>query len=237
MQKVIEKENVLVTRISASPDGSRTYSLTKTLKGLEGGKGILVLLYPTRTIENLHVEDSTNVHLLNHMKELGLSEYIIVNLFSTVTQSKLSTRGIVLDNDNLSFVKDKIFKGLNPSEDKVIIAWGNSHQTSKIVNQAKLEVLKMWKEMHGDTALYQLTADNLGKDNVGVHPLYMGIRFSNATWRLEHYPTKDVMVKLEEAKKEIKPEVKAKPIPKLQVVGEKNSDTAQKKGSQRGKRQ
>ena len=81
MQKVIEKENVLVTRISASPDGSRTYSLTKTIKGLEGGKGIFVLLYPTRTIENLHVEDSTNVHLLNHMKELGLSEYIIVNLF------------------------------------------------------------------------------------------------------------------------------------------------------------
>lgn len=237
MQKVVEKENMLVTRISASPDGSRTYSLTKTIKGLEGGKGIFVLLYPTRTIENLHVEDSTNVHLLNHMKELGLSEYIIVNLFSTVTQSKLSTRGIVLDNDNLSFVKDKIFKELNTSEDKVIIAWGNSHQTSKVVNQAKLEILKMWEEMYGDTKLYQLTADSLDKDNVGVHPLYMGIRYSNATWRLEHYPTKDVMAKLEEARKGIEPEVKVEPIPKLQVVGEKNSDNTKKKGSQRGKRQ
>ena len=122
MQKVIEKENVLMTRITASADGSKTYSLAKTIKGMDGGKGVFVLLYPTRTIENLHVEDSTNVHLLNHVKELGLSGYIIVNLFSRVTQSRLSTRGIVLDRDNLDFVRDKVFKGLNASADKVIIA-------------------------------------------------------------------------------------------------------------------
>lgn len=241
MQKVIEKENVLKTRITASADGSRTYSLTKTIEGLEGAKGIFVLLYPTRTIENLHVEDSTNVHMLNHMKELGLSGYIIVNLFSTVTQSKLSTRGIVLDRDNLDFVRAKVFKGLNASEDKVIIAWGNSHQASKVVNQAKLEILKMWEEMYGDANLYQLTAAGLDKDNVGVHPLYMGIRYSNAVWGLEHYPIKKAMAGLEEARKEAnsetKTEIKAEPIQKLQVVGEKNSDVGQKKASQKSRRQ
>ena len=102
MKKLAEKEILLKTSIKALPDGTRTYFLGKSLESLEGGKGIFVLLYPTRTMENLHVEDSTNVHLLNHMKELGLKEYGIVNLFSTVTQSKLSTRGLALDTENLN---------------------------------------------------------------------------------------------------------------------------------------
>lgn len=102
MQKLVKKEIIFKTKITASSDGTRTYCLTKSVEDLKGGKGIFILLYPTRTIENLHVEDSTNVHLLNHLKELGLREYMIVNLFATVTQSKLSTRGIALDKDNLA---------------------------------------------------------------------------------------------------------------------------------------
>lgn len=122
MSKIMEKEIALKTKIIASTEGDRTYAITKTLEGMEGGRGIFVLLYPTRNIENLHVEDSTNVHLLNHMKELGLSSYTIVNLFATVTQSKLSTRGIELDVENMKYIKDKIFKGLDAEKDKVIIA-------------------------------------------------------------------------------------------------------------------
>ena len=171
MQKLMEKESVLRTKLTASADGSRTYSIVKTIEGATaGGKGIFVLLYPTRNLDNLHVEDSTNVHILNHMQELGLGGYVIVNLFSTVTQTKLSTRGIALDIDNLNYIKDKVFKEVDESKDKVIIAWGNSHQTSKVVNQAKLEILKMWTEMHKERKLYQLTANGLEKSNIGVLP-------------------------------------------------------------------
>lgn len=196
MQKLIEKENILKTKIIASSDNTKTYVLTKTIEGLQGGRGVFILLYPTRTTENLHVEDSTNMHLLNHLKELGLSEYIIVNLFSTVTQSKLSTRGLLLDRNNLDYIKNNIFKSLDNATDKVIIAWGNSLQTSKTVNQAKLEILKMWTEMHKNTELYQLTTTGLKKDNIGVHPLYMGIRYTNAQWSLETYPLSKVMKEL-----------------------------------------
>lgn len=66
MQKLIETETSLKTKITTSPDGTRTYAITKTIESLSGGRGIFVLLYPTRTPENLHVEDSTNVHILNH---------------------------------------------------------------------------------------------------------------------------------------------------------------------------
>ena len=199
MQKLMEKESVLRTKLTASTDGSRTYSIVKTIEGATaGGKGIFVLLYPTRNLDNLHVEDSTNVHILNHMQELGLGGYVIVNLFSTVTQTKLSIRGIALDTDNLNYIRDNVLKEVDESKDKVIIAWGNSHQTSKVVNQAKLEILKMWIEMHKERKLYQLTANGLEKGNIGVHPLYMGIRFSNAQWSLTEYPHASVMKELAE---------------------------------------
>ena len=198
MQKLMEKESVLRTKLTASTDGSRTYSIVKTNEGATGGKGIFVLLYPTRNLDNLHVEDSTNVHILNHMQELGLGGYVIVNLFSKVTQTKLSTRGLALDTDNLNYIKDKVFKEVDESKDKVIIAWGNSHQTSKVVNQAKLEILKMWTEMHKQGKLYQHSADGLEMSNIGVHPLYMGIRFSNVQWSLTEYPHSSVMKKLVE---------------------------------------
>lgn len=209
MSKIMEKEIALKTKIIASTEGDRTYAITKTVEGMEGGRGIFVLLYPTRNIENLHVEDSTNVHLLNHMKELGLSSYTVVNLFATVTQSKLSTRGIELDAENMKYIKEKVFKGLDAEKDKVIIAWGNSHQTSKVVNQAKLEVLKLWAELYKDGMLYQLMANGLGKENVGVHPLYMGIRYSNAKWELAQYPHAQVMEALIEEGKKVQ-EVKKK---------------------------
>lgn len=198
MQKLTEKESVLRTKVTATADGSRTYSIVKSIEGASGGKGIFILLYPTRTLDNLHVEDSTNVHILNHLQELGLREYVVVNLFSTVTQSKLSTKGLALDTDNLNYIRDKVFKGLDENKDKVIVAWGNSHQTSKVVNQAKLEILKMWTEAHKEGKLYQLTADGLEKGNIGVHPLYMGIRFSNAEWGLVEYPHTSVIKDLAE---------------------------------------
>ena len=91
MQKLTEKESVLRTKITATADENRTYSIVKSIEGASGGRGIFILLYPTRTLDNLHVEDSTNIHILNHLQELGLGEYVAVNLFSTVTQSKLST--------------------------------------------------------------------------------------------------------------------------------------------------
>ena len=159
MQKLKEKESVLRTKLTASTDGSRTYSIAKTIDEATGGKGIFVLLYPTHNLDNLHVEDSTNVHIMSHMQELELGGYVIVNLFSTVSQTKLSARRLALDTDNLNYIKDKVLKEVDESKDKVIIALGNSHQTSKVVNQIKLEILKIWTEMHKSGNPYQLTAD------------------------------------------------------------------------------
>ncbi|WP_164516825.1 DUF1643 domain-containing protein [Clostridium transplantifaecale] len=220
MTKLVEKENILKTRVTVSADGKNTYAISKAVEGLDGGKGVLVMLYPTRTVDNFYVEDSTNVHLMNHMKSLGINEYVVVNLFSIVTQSRLSVKGLKLDEENLKYIRDNIFKTIDNSKDKVIIAWGNSHQTSKVVNQAKLEILKMWTELHKTAKLYQMTADGLDKDNIGVHPLYLGIRYANATWKLAPYPHAKVLKELiEEGRKT--PEQKA---PSLKVVKSPKSE-------------
>lgn len=43
---------------------------------MEQKVGEFVPLYPTRTLDSLHVEDSTNGHILNHMQELGLDNML-----------------------------------------------------------------------------------------------------------------------------------------------------------------
>lgn len=38
MQKLLEEQSVLRTKLTASTDGSRTYSIVKTIEGATGGK-------------------------------------------------------------------------------------------------------------------------------------------------------------------------------------------------------
>lgn len=114
-----------VTSLATSEDGEYTYRFTKEFEELEGKRAILILLYPTRTAENYHVEDSTINHIMKHMKKLGLKSYTIINLFSHVVKKRLSTRGLEVDKTNLQYIQKEIFEKYNPEKDMVVIAWGN----------------------------------------------------------------------------------------------------------------
>lgn len=190
MEKTVKREIQATSKIVTSEDGKYTYFYTKELNGMEGKNGIFIMLYPTRNQENFFGEDSTNVHIQNHMRELGLKSYSVVNLFSKVTATRLSTRGLLVDTDNLEFLENEIFEQVNTEDTEVIIAWGNSHLTSKAVNTAKKRILEIWTKIHPAVALKQIVTDGLPKEVSGVHPLYMGIRYSNAKWRLGTFPTK-----------------------------------------------
>lgn len=190
MANTVEKEIQTISKIVTSEDGKYTYLYTKELNGMEGKNGLFIMLYPTRNQENFFVEDSTNAHIQNHMKELGLRSYSVVNLFSKVTATRLSTRGLLVDTDNLEFLENEIFEQVNTEDTEVIIAWGNSHLTSKAVNTAKKRILEIWTKTHPAVTLKQIVADGLPKEISGVHPLYMGIRHSNAKWKLGTFPTK-----------------------------------------------
>ena len=70
MRKLKEMSIHSVTSLATSEDGEYTYRFTKEFEELEGKRAILILLYPTRTAENYHVEDSTINHIMKHMKKL-----------------------------------------------------------------------------------------------------------------------------------------------------------------------
>lgn len=190
-----EYELKSTTKITVSEDGTRTYSYSKKLEDISGVEGIFILLYPTRDITNYHVVDSTSMHLMNHMNDLGLNSFTIVNLFSTVTKSRLSTCGLSIDQENLAYIKEEIFSKVS-KDTKVIVAWGNSHMTSAAVNHSKELILSLYEEVCPGQKLYQLTCSGLEKDNMGVHPLYLGIRHKNATWNLSVYPHQKVLKEL-----------------------------------------
>lgn len=138
MENLKEMSIHSTTSLTASENGEHTYAFTKDFEELNGKRGVLILLYPTRTEENYHVEDSTTIHIMKHMKQLGLKSYTIVNLFSHVVRKRLSTRGLTIDEENLQFIKTEIFEKYDSEKDIVIIAWGNSHETSQAVNELSL---------------------------------------------------------------------------------------------------
>lgn len=73
-------------------NGDRTYEVKRRIEGCKGDKAILIGLYPTIDGDNITKIDSTQLHLINHMKEMGLSEVRIVNLYSEVFERKPAVR-------------------------------------------------------------------------------------------------------------------------------------------------
>lgn len=196
MGKLKEMSIHSVTSLETSEDGEYTYRFTKEFEELEGKRAILILLYPTRTAENYHVEDSTINHIMKHMKKLGLKSYTIINLFSHVVKKRLSTRGLEVDKTNLQYIQKEIFEKYNPEKDMVVIAWGNSHETSQAVNSAKKIILEMWTRLYPNEKLYHFTVVGKEIEGDGIHPLYLGIRYGNGEWKLSPYPVKKVLKEL-----------------------------------------
>ena len=69
MENLKEMSIHSTTSLTASENGEHTYAFTKDFEELNGKRGVLILLYPTRTEENYHVEDSTTIHIMKHMKQ------------------------------------------------------------------------------------------------------------------------------------------------------------------------
>lgn len=210
MPKLAQKEITTVTKITTSEDGTKTFSITRSVPGMVGEHAVFILLYPTRNAGNCFIDDSTNTHLMNHMGELGLQSYTIVNLFATVTQSRLSLKGLQIDEENLTFLKEQIFLKMQGDKEKVVIAWGNSHLNSPVVGKSKQRILELWEKTQPGSTLYQLTVESMKKDNTAVHPLFLGIRYSNSVWKLKTYPHKKFLKELISSEKQKQQKQQAK---------------------------
>ena len=95
------------TELITSEDGMNTYEVIKKLSLSEGKCGYLISLYPTRTESNIYSNDSTLNHLVSHMTDLGLKELHILSLFSKAVTSKITSRGLTVDEENIQYL-DKV---------------------------------------------------------------------------------------------------------------------------------
>lgn len=200
--KTITHKAVIETELVCSEDNKHTYEVIKRFPDVVGEKAYIILLYPTRTLDNMFSDDSTLNHLVSHMKELGLNEIRIINLFSTVVNGKLSAKGLQVDEANLKYIENimqnKIF-----SDFKFILAYGTSMATSYACQKSKVEIFNMLKKYNPKGRVYQLTTND---ENIAVdfaHPLYLGIRAKNSIWQLEEVRIKSNMMKAPEHKSAI----------------------------------
>lgn len=200
---MVKKEINIKTEIVSSKDMKHTYSITKTLSNAEGKDAIIIQLNPTITAEEITEMDTTTMHLLNHMSELGLRSVQMINLFSKVSKVKMSSKNLTLDIENLKYIeslmKDKAFK-----EKMFIVAWGSSMLSSKSCNEMKRQVIMLFKKYCKNGSIWQLRTTKLDVSKYpAVHVLFLGIRHKNEKWSFIPFDTSEIEQQIKENKLKI----------------------------------
>ena len=193
MEKLNTSTNQITTTVVSNTAGTNTYEIERTISNPKGETAIIVLLYPTISSKKPFVEDMTLLHLTKHMNEMKLNRLIIVNLFSKVCSSRLSTRGIKVDEDNIRYI-EKIFKEKKKEHNaKLILAWGTSMSSCKSAKETKLRIIELYKNLYPDEVIYNIVTSDTKINKVATHPLFLGIRGNNSKWGLsEYFPKNDI---------------------------------------------
>ena len=180
-----------------SDDGINTYEIRR--KWAEKGKKALVIeLYPTLTADKCGNMDVSTMHLMNHVQELGWGEVRIVNLYSKVFSEKPTVSQLSEDDNNLSYIEE-ILEEQDIGGYDIVIAWGNTLISHRQTIQAKTDLLTMIKEKGLAKQVKCIVTNNLKAD--GVHPLYLGLRYSKDIWSLQPFPLEKVLNELESTEK------------------------------------
>ncbi len=176
-----EVTGTLTTTIITNDEENRVFEICREFDN-DGEEVILLTLYPTLTTPNSF--DLSSVHLINHAADEGLQlrKVHFVFLFSKVVSTKLSTRGLKVDVENMEYLRGLITK---LPEAKIIISYGSSMHNCPAVIESKVELFKMIKELRPKDALWQLDTEDMEEE--APHILFAGIRYNNQFWGLRHY--------------------------------------------------
>ena len=86
---------------------------------------------------------------------------------------------------------EKLMNSKEFSNSKFVIAWGNSMQNSKAVEESKVCILNMFLKHCPKNKFYQLTTmDKNIEATPAPHPLFLGIRASSSVWGLQEFKVK-----------------------------------------------
>ena len=191
--KTITHNSCIETEIICSPDNKNTYCITKRLKGVEGETGIIAMLFPTRNADNMTADDSSLNHIMSHLSDFGFNEVKIINLFSKVVNARISARGLEVDSENMKFIDDVVLADKDLNKQKFIVAWGNSMETSKAVNESKRQIIEMFLNKLPKGKIYQIVCPERDITDGACHPLFLGIRAKTSKWRLMEFNTDKIL--------------------------------------------
>lgn len=185
--------------ITASDDKSKVYEICWDCSdGIcsETEEALLITLHPTTNKVQI---DLCTQHLLRHLEELGLKKLHLLYLFSRVCPVRPSVKGLTLEEQNFSYVEQALQKYKNA---KLIIGWGNSLYKNLTAIAAKKKILAL--ALREDKQLWQLGCKEEDATE-NMHPLFMGIRYSNSIWHLKHYEIPEELKANEEVKENSEP--------------------------------
>lgn len=151
------------------------------------------MLFPTRNGDNIDSDDNTLNHLVSHMKDFNFKEIRIINLFSRVVNSRISSRGLQVDTENMKFIEDVILTDRDLNKHKFIVAWGNSMESSKAVNDSKKKIIEMYLSKLPKGKVEQIVCPQRQIVGGASHPLFLGIRAKTIKWSLMQFATKEIL--------------------------------------------
>ena len=192
---ITEKISMDVIAIG-SDDGKRTYEMYR--KWQDGGKKSLVIsLYPTIFTENPNKLDLSTMHLLNHVRDFGWGEMILVNLYATVFEGKPLVSQLNEDDSNIAYIEE-LLERADIKEYDIVIAWGSSLSTHKKTINLKMDIISMLQEKGLAENTKCIVTENLDtRSEFGTHPLYLGLHFPREKWVLYPFPLKNALNELE----------------------------------------
>ena len=188
-----EKKIDLVTEMVCSDDCSCTYEIKKTWDK-QKRKGLIIELYPTSS-DAMNMDLST-MHLLNHANELGFGTVRIVNLYSTIYNSKPLAKRLETEATNIKYILN-ILDSPDILEYDIVIAWGNSLSSNRKTIEKKAMLLSTMKKKKLIKQVKHIEAEGMDEDvPVGVHPLFLGLHYSKNKWKLKPFPVTEALTEL-----------------------------------------
>lgn len=177
----------LVTEITGSDDGKKTYEIMRKWSD-KGKKAVVIELYPGIGTETIQKMDLSYMHLNNHLAELEVGEVHIVNLFSTVFDYKPLAKYLAEDTENIEYIQKLC---LRKDIDYILIAYGSTLGNHQVARMIKTRLLKFLMEKKLEKKVKHLVVEYLDTNQqIGTHPLYLGLRFSKEQWFIEDFPLK-----------------------------------------------
>lgn len=194
---MVKETFIMQTELVASDDGRHTYEVRRSWSK-EGGKGLVLELYPTLSAGRCGELDLSTMHLLNHVKDFGWGLVRIVNLYSLVCAGKLKTSQLEYDAENVAYMEE-ILESKDIRDYDIVIATGSSFSSHVRTVEMKADIFQMIVDKGLEQQVKCIVAEPMsGEAKNAAHPLFLGLHYGRHVWKLEPYQLREELKLLKE---------------------------------------